>query len=140
MTDKNAGPTPDSIMTPADMRPLLLRSKHEPVHCAIGLTDKYDAVVLLDHKIHSRRLLALLREKATAVKLGLDHSTLRFGMAVVDSDVDANLVRFIVNKPMLATSEQKLHLRVKGSGFLKVEIVVDEVLDSDAAESEEARI
>ena len=129
MADKKTGVSADNVMSAAEMRPLLLKSKAEPVHCALGLSDAREAVLLLDRKVGSRRLLAELEKKAKSVKLGMDHASLRFGSAAVDVDVDATLVRFVINRALAGAVEEKLRHRLKGAGFLKAEIVVDDALD-----------
>ena len=53
MADKKAakGASPDDIMTPADMKPMLAMSKRgDPASCAIALTKDKDGVILLDKR------------------------------------------------------------------------------------------
>jgi hypothetical protein len=138
MADKKAGPTPDDIMAPAEMKPLLIKSKQEPVNCAIGLTEDKLGVVLLHRRMKPKKLLAELKKKAKDVKLNLDAGSLRFGTAEVDPDIDSALVRFKINKNAPGTMEPKLREHIKKSGFTKVEIVIDESLEEESEDETEA--
>jgi hypothetical protein len=125
MADKKSGPTADDIMSSAEMKPLLTKSKQEPVSCAIGLTKDKDGIVLLDKKLRPKQLLAELKKKAAKVKLDLDAPTLRFGQAHVDTEQEAGLVKFVVNKDTGGAMRPKLLEHLKKAGFGKLEIVVD---------------
>lgn len=129
--EKKAGPTPDDIMAPGEMKPLLTKSKQEPVTCAVGLTEDKLGVVLLHRRLKPKQVLAELRKQAKAVKLNLDDASLRCGTAEVDPDIDSTLVRFRLNKAAPGALEPRLREHIKKSGFTKVEIVVDEALDRD---------
>jgi len=46
---KEAATSPNDLMTPADMRPILAQAKRgNPASCAIALTRNKDGVILLD--------------------------------------------------------------------------------------------
>lgn len=136
MADKKGGPTPDDIMAPGEMKPLLIKSKQEPVNCAIGLTEDKLGVILLHRKMKPKKLLAEMKTQAKKVKLALDTGSLRFGTAEVDPEIDAALVRFTINKAAPGTMEPKLREHIKKAGFPKVEIVVDEGLEEEEEEQE----
>ena len=89
-TGKKDGPTPDDIMAAAQMKPLLMLSKREPVSAALGMTADKLGVVLLDKKAKPRKALAQLRAEAKKIQLGLDNASLRFGTAEVDPEIDLN--------------------------------------------------
>jgi hypothetical protein len=72
MADKKSGPTAEDIMSPAEMKPLLTKSKQGPVSCAIGLTKSKEGIILLDIKLKPKQLLAELKKKAAKLKLELD--------------------------------------------------------------------
>lgn len=137
MADKKAGGTPEDIMKPAGMKPLLRNSKNRTVYAAIGLTKDKDGVVLLDYLVKPKKLLAMLKDEAKKVKLELDAPSLRFGTALVDTDVDAELVKFTVNKQAPGVMEVKLRDLLKVAGYKQVQIGVDEALESEAEEGEQ---
>jgi hypothetical protein len=137
MADKKGGPTPDDIMAPAEMKPLLVKSKQEPINCAIGMTEDKLGVILLHRKTKPKKLLAELKKKAKEIKLTLDAGSLRFGTAEVDPDIDSALVRFTVNKAAPGMMEPKLREHVKKAGFPKVEIIIDEGLENETEEETE---
>lgn len=137
-----AGGEPEPLMSPAEMKPLLLLSKRAPVNCAIGLARDKSGVVLLDKRAKPRKMLALMKTKAKAAGIELDMPSCRFGKAVVDTETDAALVQFIVNKDAPGAMRPKLLALIKKSGFQKCVISVDTTLENEpedeAPEGEEA--
>jgi hypothetical protein len=138
MVDKKSGPGADEIMSPAEMKPLLAKSKQEPVSCVIGLTKNKDGVVLLDKKMKPKQLLAELKKKAAKIKLELDAPSLRFGRAHVDTEQDSGLVQFVVNKDAGGAMRPKLLEHLKKAGFGKLEIAVDAGFEAEPADNPEA--
>ena len=132
-----------SLMSPAEMKPLLLLSKREPVSAVIGLTKGKDGLVLLDKRMKPRKLVAQLKKKAADAKIELDMTSVRFGRATVDTAVDSALVTFTVNKDAAGALKPKLLTHLKKAGFSKCEIVVDASLeneeDNDAMAAHDAR-
>lgn len=126
-----ADPTPDDIMSLAEIKPMLLKSKQEPVSCALALTSDKEGVLLLHKKTKPRALLGALKSEAGKIKLGIENSTLRFGTAEVDTEVDATLVMFRVNKEVPGSFEPRFRERTKKAGFSKVQFVVDELLNAE---------
>lgn len=126
----------DAIMPAAKLKPLLMRSKQEPVFCAIGLSKAKDGVILLDKKAKPRKVLALLKAAAKKEKVDLEGSSLRFGHASVDTDVDSALVTFTVNKDAPGPLRIGLLAHLKKAGFGKCEIVVDTALENEAEEDD----
>ena len=88
MADKKGGSATDNIMSPAEMKPLLMMSKREPVNAVIGMTKDHEGVILLSKRIKPRKLLAQLKADARKSKIELDATSLRFGKAEVDTDKD----------------------------------------------------
>jgi hypothetical protein len=119
-------------MSAAEMKPLLMLSKRNPVNCAIALTKEKDGVILLDKKGKPRKLMAQLKKAAGDAGVALDMQTIRYGTAGVDTDVDAGLVSFKVNKEAPGTMRPKLLQTLKKAGFGKCEIIVDETLDNES--------
>ncbi len=74
-----------TIMTPGELKPLLMLSKREPVNCAIGLSKDKHGIILLDKKAKPRKVVALLKKAATGKKIELDMASIRFGTAAVDT-------------------------------------------------------
>jgi hypothetical protein len=88
---KKGGATPDDIMTPAAIKPLLALSKREPVSAAVGVTADKLGVLLLHKMMKPKKVLAQLRAEAKKVQLVLDSPSLRFGTAEVNPEIDSAL-------------------------------------------------
>ena len=116
----------------AETRKLLVVSKREPVNCAIGLDSDGQALILL-HKIKPGR--SLMTELKSENK-GLRNE--RFGTAQVDVDEDPKLVILMINKPAPGFA-RKLKKGLKGTGFSKVEIRLEDgsVAEAEGDEDEE---
>ena len=130
---------PHSLMSPAEMKPLLMLSKRDPVSAVIGLTKSKDGVVFLAKKVKPRKLVAQMKKHAAEAKMELDVASLRFGRATVDAEADSSLVTFTVNKEAAGTMRPKLLVHLKKAGFGKCEIVVDASLETESDEDEFAR-
>ena len=124
-----------SLMSPAEMKPLLLLSKREPVSAVIGLTKGKEGVVFLAKKVKPRKLVAQVKKQAADAKIELDMTSLRFGRASVDSAVDSALVTFTVNKEAAGALKPKLLPQLKKVGFAKCAIVVDASLENEDDDS-----
>ena len=127
---------PHSLMSPAEMKPLLMLSKRDPVSAVIGLTKSKDGVVFLAKKVKPRKLVAQMKKHAAEAKMELDVASLRFGRATVDAEADSSLVTFTVNKEAAGTMRPKLLVHLKKAGFGKCEIVVDASLETESDEDE----
>lgn len=125
-----------SLMSPAEMKPLLLLSKRDPVSAVIGLTKAKDGVVFLAKKVRPRKLMAQMKKRAADARLDLEMTSLRFGRAAVDTAVDSALVTFTVNKEAAGALRPKLLVQLKKAGFAKCEIVVDPSLETEPDEDE----
>jgi hypothetical protein len=136
MATQKGGPTSDDIMSPAELKPLLARSKREPVNAAIGMTKDHEGVILLDRRIKPKRLLAVLKAEAHKVKLDLDLTSLRFGKAEVDTDVDSSLVVFTVNREAPHALRFKLLELVRRVPYEKVEIGIDQKFEDEPEDDE----
>jgi outer membrane protein OmpA-like peptidoglycan-associated protein len=137
MADKKGGVATDSIMSPAEMKPLLMLSKHEPVSAVVGMTRDKDGIILLSRRIKPKKLLAQLKADARKAKLDLDITSLRFGKAEVDTDRDSGLVMFTVNKDAPGALRMKLLELVKRVPLAKVEIDVDAKIDAEPEDDDE---
>ena len=131
------GPTPDDIMAPAQMKPLLALSKREPVNAAMGITADKLGVLFLHKLMKPKKALAELRTQAKKIQLGIESPSLRFGTAEVDPEVDSALVRFRINKEPPGVLGPKLRELLKKSGFSKVEFIVDPSLEVEEGEEGE---
>lgn len=125
-----------SLMSPAEMKPLLMLSKRDPVSTVIGLTKAKDGVVFLAKKVRPRKLMAQMKKRAADAKLELEMTSLRFGRAAVDTAVDSALVTFTVNKDAAGALRPKLLVQLKKAGFAKCEIVVDPSLETEPDEDD----
>lgn len=128
----------EPLMTAAEMKPLLMLSKKQPVNCAIGLTRDKMGLILLDKKAKPRKMLAMLKKQAAAAKLDVDMASCRFGQAMVDAAENSQLVQFVVNKEVSGAMRPRLLEQLKKAGFGKCEIRVDEGLETEGDEDEEA--
>ena len=132
---KNAA-TADDIMAPAEMKGILARAKRgDPASAVIGLTKEKDGVILLDKRKKPKQLFAILKKEAADAGLALEMPSLRFGIATVDPD-DTTMVTFTVNKEASGAMRPKLIVLLKKAGFSKVEIVVDEGLETQEEEQD----
>ncbi|HLB96882.1 MAG TPA: hypothetical protein VJK90_04420, partial [Acetobacteraceae bacterium] len=64
MADKKGGVATDTIMSPAEMKPLLMLSKHQPVSAVVGMTKDKDGVILLSRRLKPKKLLVQLKADA----------------------------------------------------------------------------
>jgi hypothetical protein len=141
MADKKAAKAagPDAIMAPAEMKPILALSKRgTPISCAIALTKEKEGVILLHRKLKPKKLLAELKKEAADAGLALDATTLRFGRAEVDVDVDPGLLTLIVNKDAPGAMRPKLLEQVRKAGYKAVEITIDTGLESESEDEDQS--
>jgi hypothetical protein len=141
MVDKRAAKAagPDAIMAPAEMKPILALSKRgTPISCAIALTKEKEGVILLHKKLKPKKLLAELKKEAADAGLALDTTSLRFGRAEVDVDVDPGLLTLIVNKDAPGVMRPKLLEQVRKAGYKSVEITIDTGLESESEEEDQS--
>ena len=128
----------ESIMAPDKMKPLLALSTSKPVQAAIGLTVDGEGIILLDKRAKPRKVMSMLRGDAGKAGLKLNAATLRFGRAEVDTDYDATMVRFFINKEAPGNMRIKLVEVVKKIAYQKVEFNVDPALEEDTEEEDVA--
>lgn len=141
MAEKKGGKSasPDDVMSAAEMKPILAVAKRgAAASCAIGLTKDKDGVILLDKRKKPKQVLAALKKDAADAGLELEMTSLRFGRAQVDTEQDASLVTFVVNKEASGAMRPKLLERLKKAGFSKVEIVIDAALEAEPEDDREA--
>jgi outer membrane protein OmpA-like peptidoglycan-associated protein len=137
MADKKGGVATDTIMSPAEMKPLLMLSKHQPVSAVVGMTKDKDGVILLSRRLKPKKLLVQLKADARKAKVDLDITSLRFGKAEVDTDKDSGLVMFTVNKDAPGALRMKLLELIKRVPLAKVEIDVDAKIEAEPEEDDE---
>jgi hypothetical protein len=119
----------DTGMERGDMRKLLVASKRQPVNCGLGM-GKEGTLLLLD-KIKPPRMLTKDLEKKFP-----DMKQPHWGTAVVDMDVDPKLVILTLNKAAPGMA-RRLKKTLKGTGFSKVEIRLEDGSVADQAVEEE---
>jgi hypothetical protein len=125
----------DAAMPKQAMKSLLMKSKKEPVNCAFGQGREPDVALLMLDRVKSGRTL-----EENLLKQFPDVKNTRFGTVFVDLDDDPRLVKFLINRP-ISGAARKLAKRLKGSGFTKVVILLEDGAqvetcneDSEAAE------
>ena len=123
------------LMSPAEMKPLLVQSKRKPVSCAVGMTKDKQGVLLLDRKVKPRKLMAELKSRAKSEGVDLDMVSVRFGRVAVGTD-DGTAV-FTLNKAAPAALRMKLVEKLRPAGVRKVELGVDEGLEDEGDEEAE---
>ena len=115
-------------MPKAEMKKLLMRSKSEPVNCAIGVGENAALGLLKLHRTKTGKAC----ESALKAEFP-DAKNLRWGTAFVDADEDAKLVKITLNRPV-AGMAKRLIKTLKGTGFNKVVIVLEDGSSVEAHE------
>ncbi len=110
---------PSTGMEKGEMKKLLMKSKQEPVNCAIGLGDDPSYGLLMLDRIKQPKAV----EKELVKGIASAKNT-RWGTALVDVDDNPKLVKITINKP-ISSMARKLVKTLKGTGFTKVEILVE---------------
>ena len=118
-----------------ELKKLLIRSKKEPVNCAVAMSKGQQALIVLDKIKQPRAILKELEKKFGDVAMP------RWGTAFVDVDTDPKLMILTLNKPTPGFA-RKMKKTLKGTGFAKVEVrledgTVDEAVGDDEEEGEE---
>jgi hypothetical protein len=121
-------------MEKAELKQLLVRSKKEPVNCAVAQSKDPAFALILLHKIKQPK--ALSKQLEGDFK---DAKNFRWGTAFVDVDDNPKLVVFTLNKPAPGIA-RKLVKSLKGTGFTKARLQFDdgsapEEHDDEAAEA-----
>lgn len=106
----------DIGMDVTDLKRLLIRSKKEPVNCAIGVGKDGVPKIKVDKLKQPRACLAELNKSQPGLK------TPGFGTVHVDVDEDPKLVILTINKPAPGFA-RKFKKGLKGTGFTKISIV-----------------
>ncbi len=123
--------SPNTGMTKADMKKLLIRSKKEPVSCAVGVGDDPKLGLLLLHRTKSGRAVeAILKEECP------DAKNTRFGTAFVDMDDNPKLVKITLNRPITGMAK-RLIKTLKKTGFTKVVILSEDGSEVEGFEEED---
>lgn len=117
---------PNTGMEKAEMKALLTKAKTEPVNCAIGAAAEGGLAMLIMHKIKQPKAL-----EKDLLRLDPGAKNTRWGTVGIDPDIDPKLVRFMLNKPVSGMA-RRLAKTLKGTGFSKVELVLE---DGSAIES-----
>jgi hypothetical protein len=136
---KAKAPACDSIMKPAAMKLLLAVSKREPLQAAFALTSDGEGVVLFDKKMKPKKVRSTLLKDAKDAKINLQTATIRFGKAEVDTDYDATMVRFFINKDAPGNMRKPLIDVFKLASYSKVEFNVDAKLEEEPEDEAEGQ-
>lgn len=118
-------------MDKAEMKKLLVKSKKEPVNCAIGVGDNNAFGLLMLDRIKAPKAV----EKELVKEIPAAKNT-RWGTAMVDPDEDPKLVKIIINKP-ISSMAKRLVKTLKGTGFTKVQILLEDGTSVEGAEEED---
>jgi hypothetical protein len=132
-------PACDSIMKPAAMKLLLAVSKREPLQAAIALTSDGEGIVLLDKKMKPKKVRTQLLKDAKDAKINIQNSTIRFGKAEVDTEYDATMVRFFINKDAPGNMRKPLIDVFKLASYSKVEFNVDAAFEEESEDETEGQ-
>jgi len=123
-----------AAMDKGELRKLLLKSKQEPVNCAVATGDgrkSQPALILLDRRKPPKTLMKELEKQFSEAR------NPRFGTAHVDPDVDAKLVLLRLNAGASGLAE-RLAKSLKGTGFSKVKIMLGDGTVAEQVEEPEA--
>jgi hypothetical protein len=120
----------DTGIDKAELKKLLIRSKREPVHCAVAMGKDQQALIMLDKIKPPRTISKEIEKKFGEVK------TPRWGSAFVDVDEDPKLVILTLNKPISGFA-RKLKKTLRGTGFSKVEVRLEDGTVDEAVGDEE---
>jgi len=112
----------------AGLKRMLKYARKEPVRAAFALGADGKPIITLDKRKQPRALEKGLKQDAP------DSKNHRFGTVMVDPD-EPKLARFVINRAASGMAK-KLVLALKGTGFNKVRIVLDDGTDVDSAEGE----
>jgi hypothetical protein len=127
-----AQPTPAERIMPEDkFKPLLMLARRDPVQAAIALTTDGDAIIMLDRHAKPKRVAAMLRTAVAKAKMHLNLATFRFGRIEVDTRDDPTLLRFFINREVVASMRLRLIELVKPYGYPKVQLDIEDALDHE---------
>ena len=115
-------------MGKADLKRMLRLARKQPIHAAFALGGDGKAIVVLDKRKQPRALERGIKEEAPDAK---NH---RWGSVSIDPD-EPKIARFMVNKASSGMA-RKLVIALKGTGFPKVHIVLEDGTPIDMAEGE----
>src|SRR5271163_4833828 len=121
----------DTGMEKAEMKKLLVRSKKEPVNCAVAQPGSGPHALLMMDKIKQPRAVVKELEKQCA-----DMKNPRWGTVSVDTDENPRLAVFQLNKPAPGMA-RRLVKTLKGTGFSKVQVRFEDGSPDEADEDEE---
>jgi hypothetical protein len=119
-------------MEVADMRRLLNESKSsgKPIGCAVGMSKDMKTALLLLHKSHEGAEVGRNLKKDVP-----DIVNMRFGTARIDEE-NAKLVRLVLNRPVTGVAK-KLVKTLKGTGYTKVKLGLEDGTECEGADDEE---
>jgi hypothetical protein len=130
-------PASEQILAASKLRALLALSKEndateaDRLPAAIALTIDGDGLILIDKRGQPRAVEAALKSEAAKAKISLNTSTLRRGHAWIDPAYDPTMVRFALTKEAPSSMRARLVEVVKGAGYMKVELTVDESIEAE---------
>jgi hypothetical protein len=116
----------------AEMKRLLneAKSSGKPIGCAVGLSKDAKTALLLMHRSHQGPEVGRNLKAATP-----DIVNMRFGTAQIDAE-DHKLVRLVLNRPVTGIAK-KLIKTLKGTGFNKVKLGLEDGTEMEGAADEE---
>jgi hypothetical protein len=116
----------------AEMKRLLneAKSNGKPIGCAVGLSKDAKTALILMHRSHQGPEVGRNLKAATP-----DIVNMRFGTAQIDVE-DHKLVRLVLNRPVTGIAK-KLIKTLKGTGFNKVKLGLEDGTEMEGAADEE---
>jgi hypothetical protein len=119
-------------MEVADIRRLLNESKSsgKPIGCAVGMSKDMKTALLLLHKTHEGSELGRNLKKDVP-----DVVNMRFGTARIDEE-NQKMVRLVLNRPVSGVAK-KLIKTLKGTGYTKVKLGLEDGTEFEGADDEE---
>lgn len=107
-------------MPKGDMKKLLIRSKAEPVNCAVGVGSEAGYGLLMMHRSKDARACQRLLKTAFP-----EARSLRWGTAFVDVDDNPKLVKLTLNAAISGMAK-RITRTLQGTGFSKVIIMLED--------------
>ena len=123
-------------MEKAAMKKLLIRSKEEPISCAVGVAPDGKSGLFTAHKTKNGRALESQLKSDFP-----DAKNTRFGTAFVDVDDNPKLVKLTLNRPVSGIA-RRLIKTFKGTGFTRVILMTEDgsVMEQFEEEDEEEQV
>ena len=126
---------PETGMEKAEMKQLLNKAAPDnPINCAFAQGKDQAVALLMMHKTKNPKACEKMLSEAFS-----DAKNARWGTAIVDPEDNASKVKFIINKAVSGMAK-RLVKTLKGTGYNRVEIMLEDGTVVEGANEEERRV